>query len=388
MLGASMPFYDSDWTIVVEQEAHELLGPLSALRTRMALMGFVLAGLSFFLYLYVVRQYIVRPLTGMTNAIAGLCEAGDYDLSRSMKNGRKDEIGDMADVINGLIAAFRRIVAEIRSDADKIMDAAHALSRTAAQVGDSSREQSQAASSAAASVEQMSVGVGHIAEQGRETEALSDSAMALAAEGGALAHEAAAEMGRVAESVHISSERVTALNERSAQISGIVEAIRGIADQTNLLALNAAIEAARAGEQGRGFAVVADEVRQLAQRTSTSTSEISALIDSIRSEVGSAAEGMEQTSARAAQGLQLVGQVSEALGRIGAGTRETAGRVREIAGTTGEHSAATNEVAANVDRIAQMASENSTAIARTAESAELLERLADSLQQSVARFRT
>jgi methyl-accepting chemotaxis protein len=191
----------------------------------------------------------------------------------------------------------------------------------------------------------------------------------------------------IASLIYKSGSNVGQLDESSKRIGGIVQVIRDVADQTNLLALNAAIEAARAGEQGRGFAVVADEVRKLAERTSKATQEIADLIGDIQNHIDGTVTGMQQANTQVAESLELVGKTEAALRRIDDDSREVANNVQSIADATHEQDAAIHQVATSVEKIAQMAEENSAAAASSSDTAIQLDRLSSTLRESVIHFK-
>ncbi len=194
-------------------------------------------------------------------------------------------------------------------------------------------------------------------------------------------------MNGIANLIRESDASVAQLDERSKKIGGIIQVIKEVADQTNLLALNAAIEAARAGEQGRGFAVVADEVRKLAERTSKATEEIAALIGDIQSHIGGTVTGMQQATTQVTESLELVGRTETALHGIGDDSLVVASNVQSIADAIREQDTAIHQVAANIEKIAQMAEENSSATASSSDTAARLDGLAGTLKESVAHFR-
>jgi len=198
---------------------------------------------------------------------------------------------------------------------------------------------------------------------------------------------AAVEMSKIAESVNQSSQFIQKLGEDSNQISAIVNVIKEIADQTNLLALNAAIEAARAGEQGRGFAVVADEVRKLAERTARSTEEITAMIASIQSGTQQAVASMQVGSTRVTEGVAMANRAGDSMKQISDGSNQVIAAVIDISSALREQSVASNHAAQNVEKIALMTEENSVVANEIAGESKKLEVMASTLESAVSRFK-
>jgi methyl-accepting chemotaxis protein len=230
-------------------------------------------------------------------------------------------------------------------------------------------------------MEEMNIGINQVAENAEATAANAQSARELSRKGAEIVEHASAEIERIARSVEQSAEVVAALGERSQAISGIVRVIHDIADQTNLLALNAAIEAARAGEQGRGFAVVADEVRKLAERTTTATGEIGAMIGAIQSETQRAIGSIQQGSTQARSGAELARQAAQSLQQINAGAQQTMEKIEAIASAIQQQSANAQNIGAHVQDILKLAEGNAAIAGRTLDLSSRLDTLALNLKE-------
>ena len=239
----------------------------------------------------------------------------------------------------------------------------------------------------AASVEEMTVSISHVSDRSEEAHSLSTESGKYAVEGETVIAQTVSDINQISQSVGLASQRIQELEAASHQISSIVSVIKEVADQTNLLALNAAIEAARAGEQGRGFAVVADEVRKLAERTSTSTQEISSRIDSIRTVSKDAVESMADAVNLVSTGVTRAGNASEAIQRISQASQHAVNMVEEITAAIREQSQASTTIAGSVEGIAQMAEESSVAAKNSAESARNLDEVAKEMREVVAAYR-
>jgi methyl-accepting chemotaxis protein len=329
---------------------------------------------------------IRRPVEGMR---AALVQAQlENDLTQRVKVTGKDEVSEMARAFNTLMDSLQTTLNQVRTDAQEVSSAATQMASASSQITESSRVQSESAASTAAAVEEVTVSINQVADNTRETRQVSEQAAELSIQGEKSARAAAEQMLGTAQSVGLSMQLIERLSQRSHEISGIVKVIRDIAEQTNLLALNAAIEAARAGEQGRGFAVVADEVRKLAERTSTSTSEISGMIDAIQGEVARAVENLKSNNEQVAQGKSLAEEVAATLARINEGARITMERINDISSAASEQGTASNDIARNVEKIAQMTEETSAAISQASTTAQQLEALATKLHAEVSQFKT
>jgi methyl-accepting chemotaxis protein len=308
-------------------------------------------------------------------------------LDSNIERAGRDEIGVLLDAFATMQQRLREMIGQIRAGAGQLVEAAQNISSASTQLSVSTQEQSQAASSMAATVEELTVSINHVADNANEAHGLSSDSGRQSAEGGAVIQETLGSMQRIADTVQGAAAQIAELGQHSDQISSIVNVIKEIADQTNLLALNAAIEAARAGEQGRGFAVVADEVRLLAQRTANSTQEITEMIKKIQLGTRNAVSNMEIGVQQVNGGVEQASQAGDAIVAI----RQASGRVVDVVDQISlalrEQTVASQDVARNVERIAQMSMQNSEAVADTSRTAQGLQQLAVSLEKQVASFR-
>ncbi len=317
----------------------------------------------------------------------GSARLAQGDLTAHIELKANDELRRVAASFNAMADAMRSLVAGIQANAGDVADSSGRVLDAARQIEQASVHQSESASSMASAVEQMTVGIDHIATNAVHADELARASGELSRQGGETVAALVRDIGEIADAVAASARSVDELGASSAQISAVIGVIREIADQTNLLALNAAIEAARAGEQGRGFAVVADEVRKLAERTAVSTGEIGAMVERIQKGTRQAVDGMERGVTRVNAGVERARAAGEAIAQIRDGAGRVVQTVAEISVALREQSAASNEIARNVESIAQMTEQNSAAAAAKRETAMLLERLARSLEQDVGRFR-
>jgi methyl-accepting chemotaxis protein len=326
-------------------------------------------------------------ITGVRALGEGAERLASGDLTCRVKCDAEDELDDVAKHFNHMAESMQGLLGVVLDTARKLGDAATQVSGSAAQVSQSSEKQSEAASGMAAAIEEMTVGIDQIAEHAHTAYDVSSESGKLSQEGGQIVQSTVAEMQKIADTVNQSARIIEELGRHSEGISAIVNVIKEIADQTNLLALNAAIEAARAGEQGRGFAVVADEVRKLAERTTSSTQEISGMIGAIQNGTAGAVASMQAGVERVAEGVTLSRRAGESISRIKEGANRVQADVSDISSALREQSVASNDIARNVERIAQMSEQNTAAVRGTAATARELERLATELQDEVRRFR-
>ena len=356
--------------------SHALGGGLGGGLVAYHLLAGLAAGLLPFLAL---KSSLLDPLSEMRRVIQAT--RADGDLSRRSPQAGCVAIVETARAFNDLMESFQGIIGKVCFNSLQVAEAAEKLIQESKHVAGGSDRQRGAAAATMQAMEEMNLGINQVAENAELTAANAQSARELSMQGAEIVDRASAEIERIARSVAQSAEVVAALGERSQAISGIVRTIHDIADQTNLLALNAAIEAARAGEQGRGFAVVADEVRKLAERTTVATGEIGTMIGAIQSETQSAIASIQQGSAQARSGAELAHQAAASLQQINQGAQQTLEKVKAIAGAIQQQSANGRNITGHVQDILKMAEDNDATAGRALQEAGQLDTLALNLKE-------
>ena len=353
----------------------------------MRLGAFVLAVV---VILGLISWWVVR---GVVSALGGepvyaneiMRRAADGHLDVEVRNRAGGE--SLLGTLSNMLGQLRSMVGEIGQSSGQLTRTAQDISQASRVVSRASAAQTDATASIAAAVEQMTVSVEHISDGARHAEENSAATSELAQEGAGRAERVVTEMRSIAAKVGAAAEKIQHLVARADEVGSIANVIKEIAGQTNLLALNAAIEAARAGEQGRGFAVVADEVRGLAERTASATVQIEKVIEGIQTETRGTVAAMAEVSAQVEGGVALVDETTESLHQIRSGAGEALEKIRGVAFATREQSSAATEIAQQVEKITSMAENTSTEMVEMAQLAERMEQLAGDLNQLVGRFR-
>lgn len=307
------------------------------------------------------------------------------DLSRDvLMSGRKDSLLGSMHIMQ---KELHKIVEQFFDASSTLTSASQQLTEETDQISRSSQLTSDATASTAAAIEEMTVSINHISSSAQETENNSRQAAELAMQGEELANNAADEIRHISEEVHIAVELIRGLVERSRDIDGMSSVIKEIADQTNLLALNATIEAARAGEQGRGFAVVADEVRKLAERTGGATQDIARTIRMVQGDTSMVASRMNEVQTQVIRGVELAEKAAQALRDISVSAGTTLGKSRDVAHAAHEQSDVCNSIANNIERIAQMVEQADASVQSAHDQVRQLDELAKDLHMAAANFR-
>jgi methyl-accepting chemotaxis protein len=331
----------------------------------------------------IIRNFVTR-LKRITDAMDKVSEG---DLSVELKIYANDEIGDLGRGINRMLHSIHDVIVSIKSTAEEVASAADQLQSSSEQMATGAEEVAAQASTVAVATEEMSATVQEIANNCLHAAEGTKQVDTSANNGRVIVEETIRMMGTLSNQVRATSHTVAELGKRSDEIGKIVITIEDIADQTNLLALNAAIEAARAGEQGRGFAVVADEVRALAERTTKATKEISDMIKGIQKETHGVVESMDKGVSQARAGTMEAGKSREALKEILTQVETLNEQVNQIATAAEQQTATTSEISNNINQITQVVQETAKGAQESADSANQLAGLADELRNLVVKFR-
>ena len=379
----SVPFAGGPWSVVASMPKAEIRAVTWSVGIRLVIGSMLAMLLAVGATVWLLRSKLA-PLSDLVRQAEAL---GGGDLSARLNVSSHDEIGQLARSFNQMGEALSTMVSHIRRAAEEVNGRAQALSGLSGGAYEGMEQQSGEITSMAGAVEEFSATSLNIADNMGNTERLAQENAQQTRIGRNSMQEASSSLEHIATALNSTATVINTLGQRSQEIGGIVGVITSIAEQTNLLALNAAIEAARAGEQGRGFAVVADEVRNLASRTRQATDEISGMIQSIQQETGNAISTMEQGNALMQEGLSRNADVASALARIDEQSRSAGQQFAAITTATQEQSSTATLLSSNLQSIALANSEQREVVSNLAITAKELETLAAGLRQEVDRFR-
>ena len=355
---------------------------------RVAVIGAALFGIALGVFLaFTLGRLITRPLNLLLDRIKDIAE-GEGDLTQRMQVNSKDEVGQVAHWFNVFIAKIHDVVAEVTKVTSDVAEASSEIAISAEEIAQGMGDQSGQINLVSAAVEEMSSSVVEVARKSADASDSANESGRVASEGGQVVTETITGMKSINHAVTSSATSVEELGKRGEQIGEVITVINDIADQTNLLALNAAIEAARAGEHGRGFAVVADEVRKLADRTTSATQEISESIQAIQSETTTAVEKMNSGTKEVATGVARAEQAGEALKQIVASAQDVSSMVQSIAAAAEQQSVASDEVGRNIVQISTVTEQTAAGTSEAAKAAHQLSERAERLKGLVGQFKT
>ena len=309
------------------------------------------------------------------------------DLTAKVLREYKGKFDDLKKNVNHLSESLTSSFSEIDDAVKTTSSTAQELASLSESMSAAAHEQSAQASDVAAAVEEMSATIADNNSTAQKTTELAHENLSVATEGGERVNETVEKMKDIAEVVNTSAKSVESLGSASEEIGEIVSVIEEIADQTNLLALNAAIEAARAGEQGRGFAVVADEVRKLAERTTEATQQIAKMIKDIQSQTTDAVEAMSKGNAEVEVGIEKADQAGDALQKILGSTQELMNQIAQLSAASNEQAAASNEISRNVSGISEVTDNTSNQVQDVSNASDQLSQMTEELSNMIAKFK-
>ncbi|WP_025739406.1 methyl-accepting chemotaxis protein [Salinivibrio socompensis] len=374
-----------DWYVIADVPAEEVFAPLNQTRNQI-LMVSVIVGLVFIVVAVWLATTITKPIQYVANVFREIGE-GEGDLRQRVDINSQDEIGQLASGFNSFVDKIHRLVSDVASTGGELRHAAEQVSSQASATQSQSEYQRDRTVQVVTAINEMGATVNEIAGNAANAASAANQASDDAASGQGVVTQARDTIASLADDMENMSKVISALAENTDSIGGILDVIRGISEQTNLLALNAAIEAARAGEQGRGFAVVADEVRNLASRTSDSTDEIQTMIDRLQTEAHNAVKAMEQSRTMTAEGVNASDEASLSLNAINEQIVQISDMNTQVATATEEQSTVVNDINQNIEEINHSSQQTADTANTMAEASESLRDLSKRLDTLVGSFK-
>jgi methyl-accepting chemotaxis protein len=349
----------------------------------MSLIGIlVIAGILY--QAYHIYKSVTRPIKSLSKIAEGFREG---NLSVMMDESTKDEFGTLAVDFNSATEKLNSMMSTVKSSTNTLTKNAENLSSSLSQIASNSTDQSAQTGQAAAATDQLNNSFTDVAKNTVIAAESAQNATELAVNGGDIVNQTVSGMNSIAQTVLGSASSIEALGENSEKIGEIVKVISDIASQTNLLALNAAIEAARAGEQGRGFAVVADEVRKLAEKTTHATKQIVDMINSIQEDTHKAVDSMRAGTQEVEKGVEMANQAGESLRQIVEATQSVTDMVQQIAAAAEEQTSTGSEISSNIQSVAELTQQTAKGSQESSDATISLHSLSKDLQLLVSEFK-
>jgi methyl-accepting chemotaxis protein len=334
----------------------------------------------------IIANSITKPVNKVVEMIKDIAQ-GEGDLTKRLEIASKDEVGELASWFNTFIDKLHDIISQVAANTEQLASAANEISSSAEQLSAGAKEQTNQSSQVSAAIEEMTATIVESSKNTNEAAEKAKGAALKSQEGSRLAEDTSRGMDEIVNSTSITAKNVEGLAEKATAIGEIIKVIDDIADQTNLLALNAAIEAARAGEQGRGFAVVADEVRKLAERTTKATKEVAETIKGIQADVNGANTQMTDAQKYVLSGKELVEKTNASLTEIFGAVETVQEMMRQLATASEEQSAAAEQISKSIENVNRITKESAAGTEQAATASEQLNRQAEELRKLVGGFK-
>jgi len=372
-----------NWSVLVRVPTEEANVAAAAIQRNIFLATLACLGLIFPGGIMIGRSIVGR----LKPVVAVADQAAQGNLTGRVPVTTNDELGQIGESFNRFLDQLNTMLGQTANAAHSVAAAAEQLSANGSQVADASKEQANQSAHTASAVEEMSATANEMARNAQVMATTAQNLTGTAEKGGEVVANSILGMQTVARTMDSSAEKINTLGQRSQQIGEIIRVIEDIADQTNLLALNAAIEAARAGEQGRGFAVVADEVRKLAERTGKATKEIASVIETVLTGTNEAVASMQAGTSEVQAGMDLVNEAGARLSEIVDGVRQVTDMIQHMASTIEEQTQTTEQIAGGVQAVAGLSQQNEGSVQQVASASTDLAKLATEMQGTLASFK-